>query len=139
MRLELELCGGDGEQPRAVAAAAVTRALVQTLAPEQYFLTPSSTQAAPRRLAVTFGPGGFAAHTPQRLPRSRHGPSSSARIATASAWPSLSRASDRSSPARSANAAQRSQVAPEPGSGTSSLPDSTAAVNARAACCHAAG
>src|SRR6185437_2481753 len=49
-------------------AAAVTRASVQTRAPEQYRLVPCRNQVPPRRLAVTLGPGGFAAHTPQRLP-----------------------------------------------------------------------
>jgi hypothetical protein len=121
------------------AAAAVTRASVQIRAPEQYCLVPLSSQLSFRRVAVTVGLGGLAAHTPQRRPGSGRGPSSSARIATASACPSASLASDRSSPARSANAAQRCLVAPEPGRGRSSRPDSTAAANARAVRCQAAG
>jgi hypothetical protein len=112
------------------SAAAVTRTSVQALAPEQYCLVPCSFQMPSRRVAFTFGPGGFAAHTPHRLPGSGRGPPSSARIATASAYPSASLASDRSSPARSANAAHRSLVAPEPGCGRFSRPDSTAAANA---------
>src|SRR3984885_1189451 len=117
------------------SAAAVTRTSVQIRAPEQYCLVPSSSQPSPPWLAVTLGPGGFAAHTPQRLPCSGLGPPSSARIATASACPSHSRASDRSSPARSANAAHRCLVAPEPGSGRSSPPDATTAANAQAVRC----
>src|SRR3984957_11703842 len=114
------------------SAAAVTRASVQIRAPEQYCLVPSSSHPSAARLAVTLGPGGFAAHTPQRRPGSGRGPPSSARIATASACPSHRRASDRSSPARSASAAHRCLVAPAPGSGRSSRPASTAAANPRA-------
>src|ERR1700722_1423173 len=121
------------------SAVAVTRACVQTRAPEQYCLVPSSSHRPSRRTALTLGPGGLAAHTPQRLPGSGRGPPSSARIATASACPSPSLASDRSSPARPAKAARRSLVAPEPGSGRSSRPDSTAAANARAVLRQAAG
>src|SRR5205823_3530698 len=82
--------------------------------------------------------GGCAAHTPHRLPGGGDWLSSSAGIATASAWPSASLATDRSSPASSANPAQRSRVPPEPGSGRSSRPDSTAARNAAAVDCQAA-
>jgi hypothetical protein len=49
-------------------AAAVTSASVQEWAPEQYCLVPSSRQPRAVLLAVSLGPGGCAAQTPQRLP-----------------------------------------------------------------------
>ena len=49
-------------------AAAVTSTSVTECAPEQYCLMPSRRQPRPARLAVSPGPGGCAAQTPQRLP-----------------------------------------------------------------------
>src|SRR5580693_4857679 len=112
--------------------AAVTSASVTECAPEQYCLMPSRRQPRPARLAVSAGPGGCAAQTPQRVPAGGVAWPSSARMASASAWPSASRPSERSSPARSARTAQRSRVRPPPGSGRFSRPDSTAARNAAA-------
>src|SRR5689334_7776790 len=118
-------------------AVAVTRAWVHERAPEQYRFVPCSRHPPPWRAASSLGPGGWAAHTPHRLPGGGAGPSSSARIATASAWPSASLPSDRSSAARFANAAHRSRVCPEPGSGRSRRPESTAVRNAWPVTCQA--
>ncbi len=114
-------------------ACAVTSASVQVLAPEQYCLIPDSRQVpSPVWLAVTAGPGGWAAQTPQREPAGGGGEPSSARIASASACPSDSLASERSSAASRSSAAQRRAVLPPPGSGRFSQPASTARVNASA-------
>src|SRR5690242_16218593 len=113
-------------------AAAVTRACVHVRAPEQYRLMPSSRHPPAVRLAISPGPGGCAAQTPQRLPAAGAPAPSSARMASASVWPLDSRARDRSSPASSARTAQRSQVRPPPGSGRSSRPDPIAAAKAAA-------
>src|SRR5690349_21465242 len=93
---------------------------------------PSSRQPPAAGLAESPGPGGCAAQTPQRLPAGGAAAPSSARMASASTCPSDSRARDRSSPARSASIAQRSQVRPLPGRGRSSRPDSTAAAKSAA-------
>src|ERR1700736_2106221 len=66
-------------------AAAVTSACVHDHAPEQYCFVPRSCQPSPVCAARRPGPGGLAAHTPHLLPAGGAGPSSSARIASASA------------------------------------------------------
>src|ERR1700722_15614776 len=76
---------GMGERSRVLTAksrgpsgaAAVTSTSVHVWAPEQYCLTPFSSQVAPAGRALSDGPGGCEAHTPQRLPAARVGPSHS--------------------------------------------------------------
>ena len=137
-RIRLKQPGGDGEQPRPVGGRRRDQDVRAGPGARAVLLGAVQLPDAvpPGRLHVRTGRV-RRPHTPAAAGSGR-GPPSSARIATASACPSASLARDRSSPARSANAAHRSLVAPEPGSGRFSLPDSTAAANAAALRCQAA-
>src|SRR3984893_13273783 len=119
---------GTGERSRVLTAntrmssgvVAGPSASEQERAPEQYCLVPLSRQPPPVLLAVSPGPGGCAAQTPQRLPAGGGSAPSSARIARASACPSASRGSERSATAAATAAPGQDPARSSPisGSGT---------------------
>src|ERR1019366_367699 len=90
----------------------------------QNCLRPASSHPAAVRCPVTRAADDVAAQTPYTVARRATRPAS-AKMATASVWPSASRASDRSTDPRHAKAFMRAGVAPLPGRGSSRWPSMT--------------
>ncbi len=115
----------DGDRRRRAvrrpSLSAVTSARSQVPAPEQKGLAPWRSHPLPPCSALSRVSGDLAAHTPYAASQVGARPAS-ARMATASAWPSTRRPNERSSPATAASAAKRASVSPRPGTGKASCP-----------------
>jgi len=100
-------------------ASAVTRALSMTPTPEQNCFEPDRHQPSATGCALVRWEGERAAHTPYEAVGYRSVRAASSRIARASKWPSVSRATERSTSAHALKDSKRCAVSPDPGSGKS--------------------